>query len=82
MESLDITADPKAPCGMSYLPIIPDENFEPIAGVSHTRDAIVEMIREYGFRQPMHNIIHQKHEQEVFQSPNGMLVHRDFFSPT
>ncbi|KAL7552356.1 hypothetical protein ACHAWF_016576 [Thalassiosira exigua] len=52
MESLEIVANPIAPLGMSYLPVVPDETFEAYPGVSHTRDAIVEFIREQPMGRP------------------------------
>ena len=81
MEELGITPDPSAPFGLSYLPSIPDEEFEHEVGVSHTRDAIVEAIRDAGHRRPLHNINRQQREQEMFVSPTGQSVDRDFISP-
>mmetsp|Transcript_32231 Transcript_32231/g.77042 ORF Transcript_32231/g.77042 Transcript_32231/m.77042 type:complete len:373 (-) Transcript_32231:51-1169(-) len=81
MEELGITPNPSAPFGLSYLPSIPDQEFEHELGVSHTRDAIVEAIRDAGHRRPLHNINRQQREQEMFVSPTGQSVGRDFVSP-
>ena len=81
MESLEIYADPNAPLGMSYLPVIPDETFAQYPGVSYTHEAIVDMIRDCSFRWPVYNILRQQMEKSVFASPNGMAMHRDFSSP-
>ena len=81
MGRMDITADPIAPSGMRYLPIIPNDEFHSYPGVSHTRDAIVDMIRDYTYRRPLHNVLRKKMADEVFASPLGGDVHRVFFSP-
>ena len=39
------------PLGMNYHPILPDEDvFLCVAGVSHTRDALLEVIQELDMR--------------------------------
>ena len=81
MESLEIYADPNAPLGMSYLPVILDKTFVQYPGVSYTWKAIVDMIRDCSFRWPVNNIFRQQMEESVIASPNGMAVHRDFSSP-
>ena len=35
-----------APLGLQYLPILPDEEFVVVRGVSMTRSAIIEVIKE------------------------------------
>ncbi len=61
---------------MSYLPVIPDEEFEAFPGISRTREAIVEHIREHDIRMPLHNIAHQRRDQLelVVVSPNGSEI--------
>jgi hypothetical protein len=83
MEALHITPNSDAPLGMSYLPVIPDEEFEAFPGISRTREAIVEHIREHDIRRPLHNIVRQRREQLelVVVSPNGSEIDREFISP-
>jgi len=85
MESLSITPNPSAPLGMSYLPVVPNEEFVPYSGISYTREAIVEHIREYDIRRPKHNIERQKQERQErldsFVSPNGMVIEREYVTP-
>jgi hypothetical protein len=45
-----------APLGMSYLPVIPNKEFEAHPGISQTSEAIVEYIRENDIQRPLHNI--------------------------
>jgi hypothetical protein len=71
---------------MSYLPVVPDENFEVYPGISHIRDAIVEHLREYDILRPIHNIERKRTElQEASHafvlSPNGQEWEREFVSP-
>ena len=80
MESNGICPNPQAPFpDMSYLPVIPNREFSTIPGVSNTRDAIVDLIARNGIRRPLHNIIRQ--QEQVFVSPLGISVNRDFISP-
>ena len=47
------------PLGMNYHPTLPDEDvFSCVAGVSHTRDALLEVVWELGMRRP-HNSLMQ-----------------------
>ena len=82
-DSYDITPNPAAPLGMSYLPIVPDEDFQAYPGISRTRESIVDHIREYDIRRPLHNIARQRQEQieDVVVSPNGNTTDREFVSP-
>ena len=66
------------PLGMSYLPVVPDEEFQAYPGISRTREAIVDYIREYDIRRPLHNIARQRREQmeDVVTSPDGNMVER------
>lgn len=79
----EIKAHPSAPLGMSYLPVVPDEEFEVYPGVSHTREAIVDQLREPGApRRPPHNIERKKRELGVVTSEKaGLSVDREFVSP-
>ena len=83
MEALQITPNSDAPLGMSFLPVVPDEEFEAFPGISRTREAIVEHIREHDIRRPLHNIVRQRREQLdlVVVSPNGHHTDCEFISP-
>ncbi|KAL7542523.1 hypothetical protein ACHAWF_007216 [Thalassiosira exigua] len=84
MDCLEILANPSAPLGMSYLPVVPDNEFEVYSGISHTRQAIVDFIRSHeGIGRPTHNIVRNRRElaEAVVQSPDGTAVDREFVSP-
>ena len=83
MEALQITPNSDAPLGMSFLPVVPDEELEAFPGISRTREAIVEHIREHDIRRPLHNIVRQRREQLdlVVVSPNGHHADCEFISP-
>ena len=82
MEAMGITANNDAPLRMSYLPIIPDHNFKSFPGISRTREATVEHIREHDIRRPLHNIARQRREQlEMVISPDGSAIDREYVSP-
>jgi hypothetical protein len=86
IDSCNFAPNPLAPLGMSYLPVVPDENFEVYPGISHIRDAIVEHLREYDILRPIHNIERKRTElQEASHafvlSPNGQEWEREFVSP-
>ena len=65
MQSMNISPHSSAPLGMSYLPVVPDDAFEAIPGLSHTRQAIVEHLREHEIGRPAHNIQRRKEEMEA-----------------
>ncbi|KAL7554114.1 hypothetical protein ACHAWF_017515 [Thalassiosira exigua] len=82
MDSLEIVANPSAPLGMSYLPVVPDELFEAYQGVSHTRDAIVDFVRSQPMGRPLHNL--ERRRQELLkqvETTSGRHVDREFVSP-
>jgi len=81
MESYDIQSNPVAPFGMSYTPVIPDNEFESCPGISFTREAIVDLIREYTLRRPQHNIIRKQEEDAFLASTNGLSIDREYISP-
>ncbi|KAL7477036.1 hypothetical protein ACHAW6_002854, partial [Cyclotella cf. meneghiniana] len=82
-ETLGMTLICDAPLGMSYLPVVPDNEFEAYPGISQTREAMVDHICEYDIRRPLHNIARQRQEQmeNVVVSPDGNVVDREFVSP-
>ena len=81
MESYDIQSNPVAPFGMSYTPVITDNEFESCPGILFTREAIVDLIREYTLRHPQHNIIRKQEEDVFLASTNGLSIDREYISP-
>ncbi len=83
MEALCITPNRDAPLGMSFLPVVLDDEFEAFPVISHTREAIMEHIREHDIQRPLHNTVHQRREQfeAMVVSPNGSEIERKFVSP-
>jgi hypothetical protein len=83
MEQLGITAHKDAPCGMSYVPVMPNEEFEMYDEISHTREAIVQALHELEIYRPAHNIEHKQREleQQSKQMANGKNVEREHISP-
>lgn len=77
----DVVPHPSAPLGLGYLPVVPDETFEVYNGVSRTREAIVEFLREKDIRRPLHNIERKKREQSMVVSAGGLEIDREFISP-
>ena len=87
--------DSMAPLGMNYLPSIPDDEFVfgEAAGVSHTREEVVEWLRSQQMRRPLHNLERrrrqdQRQQQETerwVMSANAdgdvNAVEREFISP-
>jgi hypothetical protein len=60
IDGINLVSDQIAPLIMSYLSVVPDKTFEIYSGVSHTREAIVEFLRESEFLQPLHNVERKK----------------------
>ena len=83
IEALRITPNSDAPLGMPFLPVVPDDDFEAFPGISRTREAIVEHMRDHNIRRPLHNIAHQKRKQLELMvvSPNGSQIDCEFVSP-
>ena len=77
----DVVPHANAPLGMGYLPVVPDETFEAYDGVSHTREGIVEYLRDYGIERPLHNIERKKREESMVLSTGGLEIDREFISP-
>ena len=66
------------PLGMNYHPTLPDEDvFMGVAGVSHTRGALLEVIWELNMRQPHNNLM----QNTTFVSRNGTSIDSAFISP-
>ena len=86
IESCDFAPNPLAPLGMSYLPVVPDENFEVYPGISHIQDAIVEHLHEHETLRPIHYIERKRKELEEANWPFVLLPNcqeweREFVSP-
>ena len=87
IDGMNLSPDPNAPLEMSYLPVVPDDMFEVYLGVSHTREAIVEFLRENDILRPVHNVERKKRELAAsntaltVHSPNGMEWDREYVSP-
>ncbi|KAL7456503.1 hypothetical protein ACHAWC_008001 [Mediolabrus comicus] len=79
-EQLEIIPHPNAPLGMSYMPQLPDDSFDPYQGVSHTREGIVNALREGSIKRPLHNIQRKKEEME-HKSMSGHIIPREYISP-
>ena len=79
----DVTANPIAPLGMSYPPVVPNEEFQRYDGISRTREAIVEVIREQDNRRPIHNLDRKRREMvgNTVYSPYGSEWTTEFISP-
>lgn len=75
-----IKAHPDAPLGMSYLPVIPGNDWEKYEGVSYARLALVEHLREQGIARPYYNL--ERKQDEMITSPNSLyLWSREYVSP-
>ena len=77
IHSMNLLPDPIAPLELSYLPVIPDQMLKVYPGISHTREAIVEFLRESDTLRPVHNVEQKKRELAAsnaltVHSPNGM----------
>ena len=80
-ESFDLPPFNNAPFDMSYLPIVPDADFEIYDEVTYTRDGIVHAIREQDISRPSYNIERRKNELRAIQLATGEIVDREFISP-
>jgi len=59
-----IVPHPDAPLGMSYLPVIPNEDWEEFEGISYTRLGIVEYLRSNGIMRPLYNLARKQREDD------------------
>ena len=63
---------------MNYHPTLPDGDvFMGVAGISHTRDALLELIHELGMRCPQNNLL----RNAKFISRNGTTFESEYVSP-
>ena len=66
------------PFGMNYHPTLPDGDvFMSVAGVSHTRDALLELIHELDMRRPQNNLL----RNAKFISRDGTTFESEYVSP-
>ena len=56
MEKLGITPLKNVPFGMSYLPVVPTDEFEMYNGISYTREGIAQTLHEQEIYRPVHKI--------------------------
>ncbi len=68
---------------MTYLPVVPNNEFQKFYGISQTRETIVECIKENNIRRPMHNVERKTREMagNTVYSPDGGEWPREFVSP-
>ena len=66
------------PLGMNYHPTLPDEDvFMGVVGVSHMRDALLEVVQEFNMRSPHNNLM----QNATFVSRNGTSIDSEYISP-
>ena len=75
-----IKAHPDAPLGMSYLPVIPGDDWEQYDGLSYTRVAIVEHFQEQGIGH-LHYNLERKHDELVHSHNSSSQWSREYVSP-
>ena len=68
---------PSAPMNMVFLPVMFEEDYVEIPGVSTTRRAIVELLKDKGFKRPAHNYLRNGHLYEN----NSDFIQREYFHP-
>ena len=61
-----IVPHPDAPLRMSYLPVVPNDEWEKFDGISYTRLAIVDYLRENGIMRPLYNL--ERKQMEVMDA--------------
>ena len=79
--SCSIKAHPDAPLGMSYLPVIPGDDWEQYDGMSYARLAIVELLREQGIGRPHYNFERKKDELVRSSRNSSCYWSREYVSP-
>jgi hypothetical protein len=68
--------------GMAYLPVVPNDDWEEIEGMSYTRAAIVDFLRENEILRPLYNLERKRNEMMV-TSPNSELEwESEYISPS
>ena len=66
------------PFGLNYHPTLLDGDvFTGVAGVSHTRDALLEIIRELNMRHPHNNLM----QNANCVSSDGTIIDPEYISP-
>ena len=87
-ERYTITKKIGAPLEMEYLPILPDEEFVPIQGMSMTRTSIVENVRRGQHRRPTYNIernslanVNTSNNVFILFNQNGEPIDIEYFNP-
>ena len=66
------------PFGLNYHPTLPDGDvFTGVAGVSHTRDALLEIIHELDMQHPHNNLMQNANSI----SRDGTIIDSEYISP-
>ena len=73
-DKLHIIPHATAPSGMRYLPTLPEEDYQAIAGNSIPQQAVLEAIREMKHRQPKHNTLRNNRHSNNLVDSNGVLI--------
>jgi hypothetical protein len=87
IDGLNVVPDPKASLEILYLLVVPDATFEVYPGDSHSRESIVEFLRESDILLPLHNVEWKKRELacsdavSTVYSPSGIEKDREYISP-
>jgi hypothetical protein len=78
-----IVPHPDAPLGMSYLPVIPNEDWEEFEGISYTRLGIVEYLRSNCIMRPLYNLARKQREvMDDDGSENNLEWDDEYISPS
>ena len=76
-----IVQDCAAPFGMSYLPVVPNDEWVQFDGVSYTREGIVEYLHENSIQRPLYNL-ERKRNEVALQSTNDTEWESEYISPS
>lgn len=76
-----IANEPSAPLGMAYLPVVPNEDWEEIEGMSYAHAAIINYLHANNYQHPLYNLERKRNELLV-TSPNSDLEwESEYISP-
>lgn len=71
-----------APLGMAYLPSVPNDDWEEFEGMSYTRAAIVEYLRENDIQRPLYNLERKRNEMMVTSPNSDIEWESEYISPS
>ena len=80
-EEATIVRDVAAPFGMTYLPVVPNDEWEEFEGMSYTRAAIVEYLRTNSIHRPLYNL-ERKRNQVSETATNNTQWDSEYISPS